>query len=70
MLFVVAFFHSESVELSSMLRVLCAGVKVLYKEIMERGDLVTLESIHSKLWAHSEFHTTMFASDSPAKGMF
>ena len=46
---------------------LCAGVRVLYGESGEgkRGkkwwrELVTLESIHSKLWSHPDFH--MFSS--------
>ena len=55
-----------------MLSGLCAGVKVLYgesgegerrgrKRRREKGELVMLESIHSKLWAHSDFHDTMFS---------
>ena len=59
------FFHSENVRLSSVVSVLCAGVKVLYREgrgRVGRGDLVTLESIYSKLWTHSEFHTIMFST--------
>ena len=56
-----------------MLSGLCAGVRVLYGESgegesgegerrrRERGELVMLESIYSKLWSHSEFHDVMFS---------
>lgn len=53
-----------------MLSVLCAGVKVMcWKggegdgegELVNR-ELMTLESLHSKLWSHPEFHQTMFSS--------
>ena len=59
------FFHSENVRLLSVVTVLCAGAKVLYREgrgRVGRGGLVTLESIHLKLWTHSEFNTIMFST--------
>ena len=52
---------------------LCAGVKVMYRESRGEGEkerrrrrskkesLVSLESLHSKLWTHSEFQEILFS---------
>lgn len=62
------------VELSSVVGGLCAGVKVMYREsVMERGkkkskrgkkegELVSLETLHSMLWSHSQFQEILFSS--------
>ena len=72
--------YRRGVKLSSVLGCLCAGVKVLYTERREeegkrgeeggkrkrKGRLVSLSSIHSKLWGHSEFPDILYStSNSP-----